>query len=232
MWETITGGAVRFTMWDDSEGAIKIIANGKSVALRHLSRTHRVSVAWLHEQLSPSRVPPPLISLRHVGTAEQRADIFTKPFTDAVKWTLASVSIGVVDPASASVQQVRDAGSAPDVAKASPSVALSKFREDFWDFDGTTWTRIHRVPRKLAFQPSEGPEGPTLSALGDVRVTHRLHIDGTLSEQTDRWRDVVVPPCSEVLWVGRTMFPLLVFPLRAGRGSRSGGILSTRAGCC
>eukprot|EP00971_Amphidinium_carterae_P019647 387308-Amphidinium_carterae.1 len=65
--------------------------------MRHLGRTHRVSVAWLHEVfLSGNMI------LNKCDTNDQSADIFTKSFTDETKWrhacSLIHIGRSVKDP--------------------------------------------------------------------------------------------------------------------------------------
>ena len=62
--------------------------------MRHLGRVHRVAVAWLHEQ-----APAQHITLQCEVTERHAADIYTKAFTDPVKWEHAQVLSGVFVPA-------------------------------------------------------------------------------------------------------------------------------------
>ena len=56
--------------------------------MRHLNRTHRVSIDWLHE-----RFKDPGYHLIWEQSSKQAADIFTKAFPDVLKWRAASVLI-------------------------------------------------------------------------------------------------------------------------------------------
>ena len=49
--------------------------------MRHLGRTHKVDIAWLHECFQETA-----FELIYETTDKQAADIFTKGFTDIVKW--------------------------------------------------------------------------------------------------------------------------------------------------
>ena len=49
LWEAIKGSKMPMDFLEDNTAAIRILTTGKSPALRHLDRTHRVSLAWLHE---------------------------------------------------------------------------------------------------------------------------------------------------------------------------------------
>ena len=60
--------------------------------MRHLGRTHRVSVSWLHERFAELG-----IDLCFVMTLRQAADIYTKAFHEALKWVAACLLINIVD---------------------------------------------------------------------------------------------------------------------------------------
>ena len=61
--------------------------------MRHLHRTHRVSVDWLHEVFQRDD-----IVLVYEISDRQCADIFTKAFTNADKWKHACELIAVMSP--------------------------------------------------------------------------------------------------------------------------------------
>ena len=61
--------------------------------MRHLGRTHRVNVHWLHERFSD-----PAFILYKEDAKGMRADIFTKGFPGADKWGYALYLINHVDP--------------------------------------------------------------------------------------------------------------------------------------
>ena len=63
---------------EDNEAAIKIVLKKRSMALRHVLRTHRVALDWLFDLFDS-----PDITLKYIGTKWQAADIFTKCFTKA-----------------------------------------------------------------------------------------------------------------------------------------------------
>ena len=60
--------------------------------MRHLGRTHRVSVAWLHERFAELG-----IDLRFEMTHRQAGDIYTKAFHELKKWIAACLLINIVD---------------------------------------------------------------------------------------------------------------------------------------
>ena len=62
---------------EDNQAVIKIVQKARSMALRHLPRTHRIDPQWLFEVCSNPRV-----QMRYVGTLQQIADLMTnKPET-------------------------------------------------------------------------------------------------------------------------------------------------------
>ena len=67
---------------EDNEAVIKIIKKCRSVALRHLPRTHKIDVTWLFEVCDA-----PEIQLRYVKTDCQIADLMTKGFQSPDKWS-------------------------------------------------------------------------------------------------------------------------------------------------
>ena len=58
---------------EDNEAIIKIIAKARSMALRHLPRTHRIDVHWLFEVCSH-----PGVRMRYCNTKQQVADLVTE----------------------------------------------------------------------------------------------------------------------------------------------------------
>ena len=88
-YNTILDCPVRINAQEDNEATIKILANGKSPALRHLVKTHRVSLAWVSAVCEEDGV-----KLHYCKTADQIADGFTKAL-DRVKFQAAVKAIGM-----------------------------------------------------------------------------------------------------------------------------------------
>ena len=78
---------------DDSQTMIRVAGTGRSPIMRFLARTHRVSVAWLHESFSQQN-----IGLMYEVSSRMCADICTKAFTEATKWQALCDYINIVDP--------------------------------------------------------------------------------------------------------------------------------------
>ena len=80
-------------LMEDNTATMQIIKTGRNPALRHINRTQKVSVAWLHDVFD--KILSGQLKLTYCPTAEQKADIFTKAFTDVQKWAHACQLIGV-----------------------------------------------------------------------------------------------------------------------------------------
>ena len=98
LWDRIfldsVGSKVNLKFYEDSTATIAIIKSGRNPQLRHVSRTHDVSIKWLSEAFRKERQ----IVLEYVSTDKQCADIFTKAFDDTAKWEHALSLIGFRGP--------------------------------------------------------------------------------------------------------------------------------------
>ena len=93
LWEAVTGKPMVIHFAEDNEAALKIIKSGKNPKLRHVGRTHKVDIMFLHETFSQDQMV-----MHYCDTLKQRADIFTKAFSNPEKWKLATANIGIVNP--------------------------------------------------------------------------------------------------------------------------------------
>ena len=61
-------------VFEDNEAVIKMIINGRSPTMRHVSRTHRVALDWLFDRINLDSK----IQIKYIDTKNQLADILTK----------------------------------------------------------------------------------------------------------------------------------------------------------
>ena len=61
-------------VFEDNEAVIKMIMKGRSLTMRHVSRTHRVALDWLFDRINLD----PRIQIKYIDTKNQLADILTK----------------------------------------------------------------------------------------------------------------------------------------------------------
>ena len=92
LMEQVLGRPVETEVCEDNETCWRVCTTGNNPTMRHLERTHRVDVAWLHEQHEQK-----VFKLSVIGTKAQVADIFTKPITNQPYWTSVTELIQVVN---------------------------------------------------------------------------------------------------------------------------------------
>ena len=61
-------------VFEDNEAVIKMIFEGRSPTMRHVSRTHRVALDWLFDRINLDSK----IQIKYIDTKNQLADILTK----------------------------------------------------------------------------------------------------------------------------------------------------------
>ena len=61
-------------VFEDHEAVIKMIIQGRSPTMRHVSRTHRVALDWLFDRINLD----PKVQIKYIDTKNQLADILTK----------------------------------------------------------------------------------------------------------------------------------------------------------
>ena len=86
---------------EDNQASITLLLSGQAGVLRHTDRTQRVSFGWLKQQYDNGH-----FRLLNAGTAEQTADVFTKPLTEKSKWAHALRLIGHTSSAHAGCKPV------------------------------------------------------------------------------------------------------------------------------
>ena len=69
-------------VFEDNEAVIKMIVNGRSPTMRHVSRTHRVAPDWLFDRINLD----PKIQIKYIDTKNQIADILTKANFTRDEW--------------------------------------------------------------------------------------------------------------------------------------------------
>ena len=76
-------GLGKCIIFEDNDAVIKACIKGRSPAMRHVGRTHRVDLDWLWERIRTD----PRVFIKFVGTTEQIGDMFTKGNFTAELWS-------------------------------------------------------------------------------------------------------------------------------------------------
>jgi hypothetical protein len=95
LWDKLFDRDVVCLFHEDNAAMIQVCRTGKNPTMRHMGRTHRVDVLWLHE-----RFKEPWLHLFYTESKMMRADIFTKGFDQPEKWGHALDLINHIDPKS------------------------------------------------------------------------------------------------------------------------------------
>ena len=103
LWQQLGGTDPNFVFYDDNQTMIGVIRTGKNPTMRHLERTHGISIGWMHSIFQEGYV-----SLAYEVTAKMAADIHTKSFKDSVSWTHACQLINIFPPALIGSQVIMD----------------------------------------------------------------------------------------------------------------------------
>ena len=89
LWEVLLERKLVLKLEEDNSAAKRVIDTGRNPTMRHLNRTHKVDLRFLHEQVENGNM-----IVAQCPTNEMCADIFTKSFSNSDKWTHACSLIG------------------------------------------------------------------------------------------------------------------------------------------
>ena len=80
VWNIVLPGS-KLLVREDNDVAIRVIETGRNPTMRHMSRTHGISVSAIHELFVAGK-----FEVEYVPSALQAADIFTKSFSVPLQW--------------------------------------------------------------------------------------------------------------------------------------------------
>ena len=99
VFDLVCGRPVCLKLYEDNQAAIQVIKTGRNPTMRHLQRTHGISVRWLHDLFYPKddmgNTEQSVYQLEYIESKLQRADIFTKAFRDPKEWLRVQSLIGI-----------------------------------------------------------------------------------------------------------------------------------------
>ena len=73
----VPDGTNQIMFHEDNSACIRVLDTGRNPTMRHMGRTHRIDLAWLHERLRSDD-----IAMVYTESKDMAADIFTKAFPD------------------------------------------------------------------------------------------------------------------------------------------------------
>ena len=56
LWSALSGSDTILEVHEDNQAMIRVVSTGRNPTMRYLGRTHRISVAWLHERFAEDDV--------------------------------------------------------------------------------------------------------------------------------------------------------------------------------
>ena len=80
LWVDDVPGKVKAKICGDNKGNLRDMKTGRNPTMRHLARTRRICVAWLHEQHLREG-----FEVDYINTNSMLAYIFTKPTPSPIK---------------------------------------------------------------------------------------------------------------------------------------------------
>ena len=92
IWEALSDSVPKLLFHDDNQGMIGVVRSGRNPTMRHLGRTHGISIMCLHEHVGKEHVV-----LMYWTTAKMAADIHTKGFKNPLAWQKACMLINLLD---------------------------------------------------------------------------------------------------------------------------------------
>ena len=114
-------------IFEDNEAVIKMIINGRSPTMRHVSRTHRVALDWLFDRINLDGK----IQIKYIDTKNQLADILTKGNFTRDEWNHLLCLFNISHFSSTNCLEVmsnrpqEDAGGERVTAKSKPTMNLA-----------------------------------------------------------------------------------------------------------
>ena len=102
-WKVLAKVFPQLLFHDDNQGMIGVVRSGRNPTMRHLERTHGISIASMHEHFQKDH-----FVLIYEITAKMAADIHTKGFKNPMAWKKACMLINLLEPQDLQSQEVLD----------------------------------------------------------------------------------------------------------------------------
>ena len=93
IWKVLANKFPHLLVHDDNQGMIGVVRSRRNPTMRHLQRTHEISIASLHEHFQRDH-----FLLIYEISAKMAADIHTKGFKNPLAWKKACMLINLLEP--------------------------------------------------------------------------------------------------------------------------------------
>ena len=103
LWKVLAKVFPQLLFHDDNQGMIGVVRSGRNPTMRHLERTHGISIASMHEHFQKDH-----FVLIYEITAKMAADIHTKGFRNPMAWKKACMLINLLEPQDLQSKEVLD----------------------------------------------------------------------------------------------------------------------------
>ena len=103
LWKVFAKVFPQLLFHDDNQGMIGVVRSGRNPTMRHLERTHGISIASMHEHFQKDH-----FVLIYEITAKMAADIHTKGFRNPMAWKKACMLINLLEPQDLQSKEVLD----------------------------------------------------------------------------------------------------------------------------
>ena len=103
IWRIIANRYPQLLFHDDNQGMIGVVRSGRNPTMRHMERTHGISIASLHEHFNRDH----FVLICEI-TAKMAADIHTKGFKNPMAWKRACMLINLLEPEDISSKELYD----------------------------------------------------------------------------------------------------------------------------
>ena len=190
-------------VFEDNEAVIKMIIEGRSPTMRHVSRTHRVALDWLFDRINLVTK----IQIKYIDTKNQLADILTKGNFTRDEWNhllclfnISHFSSTVCSDTMAKRSQ-QDSGEERVTAKSRPmmnfvartpsfvSASDEHYHEQFMESfsstsyskldDDLAWSSQEWKTETTTYDRSGRPDKTSWRMVRKVRPDHEILLDGT-----------------------------------------------------
>ena len=166
VWDIVLPGT-QLVVREDNDVAIRVIQTGRNPTMRHMNRTHGVSIAAIHEKWKAGQ-----FVVEYVPSSLQAADIFTKSFSLPRQWEAVCRLVGICP-----VHQVQQMVKSVGIPYGEQPSAETKHGLWFVRPNGSgAWVRRDRRGTRYQTLRGAGPDRSEVTARHTICSESRKHV--------------------------------------------------------